>query len=29
MRYGPWGIVWFIVGCLVLLWLLRQLGILA
>lgn len=29
MSYGPWSILWFIIGVLVLIWLLRQLGVFA
>ena len=29
MPYGPWSILWFIIGILVLIWLLRVLGVLA
>lgn len=29
MRYGPWDILWFIIGILILIWLLRVLGVLA
>jgi hypothetical protein len=28
MPYGPWSLLWFVIGILFLIWLLRELGVL-